>query len=90
MGNAIGQMLPFAIGVAISPMPIVAIVLMLLTPKGKTNGPAFLLGWLVGIVVVGAIALLVVNPGRTSDSGKPTWVSSTASRRTRRSPPGPY
>jgi hypothetical protein len=29
MGEAIGQMLPAAVGVAISPLPIVAVVLML-------------------------------------------------------------
>jgi threonine/homoserine/homoserine lactone efflux protein len=76
MGNAIGQMLPFAIGVAISPMPIVAIVLMLVTPKAKTNGLAFLLGWLIGILVVGTIALLIVNPdGSSESSGKATWVN---------------
>ena len=37
MGEAIGQMLPFAVGVAISPMPIVAMVLMLITPKAKSS-----------------------------------------------------
>jgi len=75
MGDAIGQMLPFAIGVAISPMPIVAIVLMLVTPKAKTNGLAFLLGWVVGILVVGTIALLVVNPDSGDGSARPTWVN---------------
>ena len=70
-------MLPFAISIAISPMPIVAMVLMLVTPKAKTNGFAFLLGWLIGILAIGAIALVVINPGRSSDSdGKATWVSS--------------
>ena len=46
MGEAIGQVLPFAVGVAISPMPIVAMVLMLITPKARANGFAFLVGWL--------------------------------------------
>jgi hypothetical protein len=43
MGEAIGQLLPFAVGVAVSPMPIVAVVLMLVTPRAWSNGPAFLL-----------------------------------------------
>jgi len=38
MGDAIGQMLPFAVGVVLSPMPVVALVLMLVTPKAKANG----------------------------------------------------
>ena len=33
MGDTIGQVLPFAFGVAISPMPIIAMVLMLITPR---------------------------------------------------------
>ena len=57
VGQAIGQMLPAAIGVAISPLPIVAVVLMLATPRGRTNGPAFIVGWWVGLAVVGAIVL---------------------------------
>src|SRR5215211_1187936 len=33
MGEAIGQSLPLAIGVALSPVPIIAVVLMLTTPR---------------------------------------------------------
>ena len=48
---------------------------MLVTPKAKTNGLAFLLGWVAGILVVGTIALLVVNPDRSGDSSsRPTWI----------------
>jgi Sap, sulfolipid-1-addressing protein len=50
MGEAIGQILPTAIGVAVSPLPIVAVALMLVTPKGRVNGPAFVLGWIAGLV----------------------------------------
>jgi len=58
MGDAIGQMLPAAVGIAISPLPIVALVLMLVSRRGRTNGPAFALGWIVGLAIVGAIVLL--------------------------------
>lgn len=46
MGQAIGQILSFAVGVALSPLPIIAVVLMLATPTGRVNGPAFLSGWI--------------------------------------------
>ena len=59
MGAAIGEMLPLAIGIAISPLPIIAVILMLTTPKARTNGLAFLGGWLLGLAVVGAIVLVV-------------------------------
>jgi hypothetical protein len=76
MGEAIGQALPFAIGVAVSPMPIVAVVLILVTPHARSNGPAFLLGSALGIVVVGAILLTLADPAGASDDGEPaTWVN---------------
>jgi hypothetical protein len=76
MGEAIGQSLPLAIGVALSPVPIIAVVLMLTTPRARANGPAFVLGWLVGLWVVGAIVLALAGPGGASEQGQPaTWVS---------------
>ena len=42
MGQAIGEVLPLAVGVALSPLPIVAVVLMLVTVRAKVNGPAFI------------------------------------------------
>lgn len=74
MGEAIGQLLPFAVGVAISPTPIVAMVLMLITPRARANGFVFLLGWLVGVAAAGAICLLIIGPSSTSGDGAPaTW-----------------
>jgi hypothetical protein len=76
MGEAIGQILPMAVGVALSPMPIVAIVLMLVTPQARSNGPAFILGWVVGLTAVGVILLAVADPaGASEDDGPATWVS---------------
>jgi len=76
MGEAIGQSLPLAIGVALSPVPIIAVVLMLTTPRARSNGPAFVVGWLVGLGVVGAIVLALAGPGGASEEGQPaTWVS---------------
>jgi|KBSSwiStaDraftv2_1062776.scaffolds.fasta_scaffold215765_2 threonine/homoserine/homoserine lactone efflux protein len=76
MGEAIGQVLPLAVGVAISPLPIVAVVLMLVTPRARTNGPAFIVGWLLGLAVVGVVFLAIAGPSDASDDGQPaTWVS---------------
>ena len=76
MGDAIGQILPIAVGVAISPLPIVAVVLMLVTPGGRVNGPAFVLGWIVGLALIGAVVLAVASGAGASDDGAPaTWVS---------------
>src|ERR1700741_564539 len=76
MGEAIGQLLPFAFGVAISPMPIVAVVLMLVPRRARTNGPAFLAGWVAGIAIFGAVLLAIAGPANASDSGQPAdWVN---------------
>jgi threonine/homoserine/homoserine lactone efflux protein len=76
MGEAIGQVLSFGIGVSLSPIPVIAVVLMLATPRGGRDGPAFLLGWVVGLGVAGTIVLLASSGADASDDGAPaTWAS---------------
>jgi hypothetical protein len=76
VGAAIGGTLPFAVGVAVSPIPIVAVVLMLTTQWARVNGAVFIAGWLAGLAVAGAIALSIAGPADASSSGAPaTWVS---------------
>jgi hypothetical protein len=65
-------MLPLAIGIAISPIPIIAIILMLITPKARSNGLAFLGGWLLGLAVVGTIVLIVANTAGIATSSGPS------------------
>ncbi len=73
--QAIGDLLPSAIGVALSPVPIIAVILMLGTPKARSNGPAFAFGWIAGLVIVSVIVLLVAGGSDDADSAKATWVS---------------
>ena len=76
MNQAIGQVLSFGVGVALSPIPIIAVVLMLSTPRGRANGPGFLLGWIIGLAAVGAIVLVVSGSADATDAAGPaTWVS---------------
>jgi hypothetical protein len=64
-----------AVGVALSPLPIIAVVLMLTTPSARANGPAFVLGWLGGLAVVGVIVLVIVGPRASGEGGEPpVWV----------------
>ena len=75
MGEAIGQVLSLGVGVALSPVPIIAVVLMLGTPRARANGPAFVLGWIVGLAVVGTIVLVVAGGADASASDAPAdWV----------------
>lgn len=76
MGQAIGGSLPLAVGIALSPIPIIAVVLMLSSRRAKVNGPAFVLGWLIGLGIVGVIVLSLAGPAGASQSGSPAaWVS---------------
>jgi hypothetical protein len=76
MGAAIGQILPLAVGVALSPVPIIAVALMLMSQRARLNGPLFVIGWLIGLAVIGVVVLAVAGPGDASSQGKPaTWVS---------------
>ena len=75
MADAIGQVLAFGVGVSLSPIPIIAVVLMLGTPRGRVNGPMFVLGWVLGLAVVGTIVLVAASSGNANDAGEPaTWV----------------
>ena len=76
MGPAIGDILPLAVGVAVSPLPIVAIILMLFSKRAKSNGPAFVLGWMAGIIVVGGIVLALGNTADISSGGGPGTATS--------------
>ena len=75
MADAIGQSLPLAIGAALSPLPIVAVVLMLATPRARVNGPLFVLGWLFGFAVIGVVVLAIVGPSATTSDDPATGVS---------------
>ena len=76
MGDAIGQVLSFGVGVALSPVPIIAVVLMLGTPRARSNGPAFIAGWMLGLAVVGTIVLVASSGADASESGEPAeWLS---------------
>ncbi|MFI0788085.1 GAP family protein [Streptomyces lydicus] len=75
MGHAVGDVLGLAAGVAVSPLPIVAIILVLATPQGRRNGTLFALGWVVGLAALGAIMLAVGGTGGASAHKHPaTWV----------------
>lgn len=63
MEQIIKEILPFAVGIALSPMAIAAIILMLFTQKARSNSLAFLVGWALGISIVGVVVLTLVSVG---------------------------
>jgi hypothetical protein len=76
MGSAVGMTLPLAVGVAISPLPIIALILLLVGPRARTSGAAFVVGWLAGLGVVGTVGLVVADSAGAVASAKPAgWVN---------------
>ncbi|MFN3215550.1 MAG: GAP family protein [Acidimicrobiales bacterium] len=71
MGAAIGQIIANAVGVAISPIPIIAVILMLLSRSAARNSVSFVIGWLVGLAAV-TVVVLAVGIESSSDDGADT------------------
>ncbi|UOQ57826.1 GAP family protein [Leucobacter allii] len=69
LGQIIGEILPLTLAIAISPLSIVAVILMLLSPKARSTGPGFLIGWAFGISVPSVIFVLIGGalPPRAAD-----------------------
>ncbi len=72
MGAAIGAILAPAVGVAISPVPIIAVILMLFSKRSTANSLAFLSGWVLGLLGAGLIVLAL---GLTDSGGAPSTTS---------------
>ncbi|MDG3009472.1 GAP family protein [Rhodococcus sp. D2-41] len=70
MGSVIGDLLPLGVGVAISPIPIIAAILMLMSARAKSTSIGFAIGWILGIVVAAVIFVFV--GGGTQSDGQPS------------------
>ena len=77
LNDAIGGLLPSALAVALSPIPIVAIVLVLGAPNARMAGPALAVGWIAGLLSVSVIVVLLVGSGDDPNSDDPglNWLN---------------
>jgi len=71
ISQTIGELLPAATGIALSPFPIVAIILLLSTTKWLASGVAFTIGWLIGLTAISfvALGLALSTNGSDGDAG---------------------
>ena len=70
MGTAIADILPLAVGVAISVMAIIAVILMLFSKQARSTSVGFLIGWVLGVTVVATLVVLIANPAQQATGGE--------------------
>ena len=74
MTQGIAEVLTFAVGVAISPVPIIAVILMLFSARARVNGPLFMTGWAVALLMVSGVAYLAGDAATdTSAADAVSW-----------------
>ena len=76
--GALGGSVGYALGIAISPIPIAALILALLSVRPRTNSAAFTVGWTVGIGAVATFAAVTsVFDGGDDPSDRRGWIRLT-------------
>ncbi|MCD0484527.1 GAP family protein [Streptacidiphilus sp. ASG 303] len=76
MGVVIGEVMPLALAIALSPFPVVPAILLLFTPRPRATGAAFLAGWAAGIAVAAGVAAVLASVVELYE-GTPTWAAWT-------------
>lgn len=61
MWTAMGEALPFAIGLALSPFAIVTGIVLLLGAQGRLKCAAFGIGWFAALLALTGVALFIVD-----------------------------
>ncbi len=75
--DLVGTMVPLALVVGLSPLPIMPVVLLLMTPRARANSAAFLAAWVVcltALVVLAALLAGGTDPAAPSNE-EVGWVS---------------
>jgi hypothetical protein len=76
MYAVIGTILPLALAVSLSPVPIIATILMLLSPRAKPGAILFLAGWVVGVAAAVTVFTVIADYLPQSEPGAPNPVAS--------------
>jgi hypothetical protein len=77
MRQAISEVLPYAVGLAIIPIPVIAVILMLFSRRARVNAPLFLLGWIATLAVIVAVVYAISDAANTSTDSGASDTSST-------------
>lgn len=66
-----------ALGVALNPFPIIAVILVLASPDAQRKGSALLVGWIFGVLGMVGVLVLIANLGGLgpNEASTPQWLS---------------
>lgn len=68
MDEALAELLPLALVIAVSPIPVLAVILMLLTERSTLNASALLVGWALALALIaGGVAALGIGSGEAGE-----------------------
>ncbi|MEV0826636.1 GAP family protein [Nonomuraea rubra] len=76
MGEAFADMLPYTLGLIVSPFPVVAVIALLVSTGGRAKATVFELAWLVvSWLVLLALTVLLGALGAGAHGRQPAWLS---------------
>ncbi len=78
MNEVIGDILPLAVAAGLSPIPLIAVVLIMMSPRPRASGSAFAAGWILGCGLVVAIGAFAAGFLRSADAEGTTAIASWA------------
>ena len=76
MGAIISEILPLAVGIAIGPLPIAVVILLLTGQRGKLKGLTYLVGWLIGLILLMLTVFLFIRGHDYSPGSGPSLLVS--------------
>lgn len=73
MGSIIGDILTSALGIALSPIALLAAVTLVISPRGNAAALGFLGGWLLGVIVPVVVVSMLTGllPESAPDTSRP-------------------
>ena len=76
MNGVFLEVFGLGLAIALSPMTVIAVILMLMPPHGRGVGLAFLVGWVAGLMIAIAVIQRLADPAGigAEESGSETWV----------------
>ncbi|MFB4268453.1 GAP family protein [Nonomuraea sp. GTA35] len=75
MGKAFADMLPYTLGLIVSPFPVVAVIALLISANGRAKALLFELTWLIMSWVVLLALITLLSAAGAAGHARPAWVA---------------